>query len=480
MSTREELKGILHALGGKRKPNADPHELAAAILKKHRTEHWRFWRGDFYRYKGTHYEAIPNTDLRPMINADLRAHFERKSPRAHVTNQLVGNVISALQSKCLLQHTIEPDSWLDERTVSAGTTFVSVENGIVEIPADPKRPVVLHKHSPQWFSLTTRTYRYELAAECPKWLRFLDRIMEGDAERIAIHQEWSGLVLTPHGFRQFFFVAEGEGANGKGTLCNVLTDLVGRENVSALHIDGLSSQFGPASLVGKQLNISSESEKITAAAEAQLKAYTGDDTVFVDRKNRDAISMRPTVRLMLVTNNRPRFHDTTTALWRRMILLPYRVVIPPSERVDGFADQLKAELPGIFNWAIQGLRRLRQQGVFTKSAVCEAALTDYKAESNPARQFLLEHSVAGDPDTVATPCQRLYDCYRVWCQEHGYRSLNASNFGRQVQKAFPNAVRGRATSGKRVWQYRGLWTEATDSEFQDDQPVTTRLSSPIA
>src|SRR5262249_4254963 len=152
-----------------------------------------------------------------MVNADLRAHFESELQEHHVTRQRVVNVIAALEAQCLVPSTVQLDSWLDERTLGKPSTFISVNNGIVEIPADLDEPVHLHKHSPEWFSVTTRSYNFAPEAQCPRWLAFLNQIMEGDAERIAIHQEWFGLVLTRHGFRQFFFVAEGEGANGKGT-----------------------------------------------------------------------------------------------------------------------------------------------------------------------------------------------------------------------------------------------------------------------
>jgi phage/plasmid-associated DNA primase len=65
-------------------------------------------------------------------------------------------------------------------------------------------------------------------------------------------------------------------------------------------------------------------------------------------------------------------------------------------------DKLTAELPGIFNWAIEGLRRLRCRGRFTDPALCREALETYRTESNPARAFLQECVVA-KPDGVVFP-----------------------------------------------------------------------------
>ena len=46
------------------------------------------------------------------------------------------------------------------------------------------------------------------------------------------------------------------------------------------------------------------------------------------------------------------------------------------------------ELPGILNWALAGLARLRARGRFDLPAACRGLLADHRRASDPAREFL--------------------------------------------------------------------------------------------
>jgi putative DNA primase/helicase len=63
--------------------------------------------------------------------------------------------------------------------------------------------------------------------ECPIFLRFLDRIFEGDGELIRFVQRAIGYSLTSDTSEQCTFVLNGTGANGKTTLIHVIQDLLG-------------------------------------------------------------------------------------------------------------------------------------------------------------------------------------------------------------------------------------------------------------
>src|SRR5207248_5750687 len=126
---------------------------------------------------------------------------------------------------------------------------------------------------------------------------------------------------------------------------------------------------------------------------------------------KDPVEAAPTARLVLATNNRPRFIDRSMGLWRRMLLVPFEVVVPREERVPGMDKPgwwaRSGELPGMLNWALGGLRRLRAAGRFTEPAACRRALEDYRTESNPARAFLLSRCRAQDGERVAK--KKLYE-----------------------------------------------------------------------
>ena len=154
---------------------------------------------------------------------------------------------------------------------------------------------------------------------------------------------------------------EGEGANGKSVVCEILTAMLGEENVSNVPLEIFGERFQLAASLGKLANIASEVGELKSVAEGFLKQFTGGDRMLFDRKGLLPIHARPTARLVLATNNRPRFSDRSAGLWRRMILLPFNVTIPP--RTAGPGPCAKVE-----SGASWDLQLGRGSGTATKSA----------------------------------------------------------------------------------------------------------------
>jgi phage/plasmid-associated DNA primase len=165
-----------------------------------------------------------------------------------------------------------------------------------------------------------------------------------------------------------------------------------------------------------------------------------------------------------ILNNLP--FTSAHRLWRRMLLFPLRVCIPEAERLTGMDDPAwwtdAGELPGILNWALAGLDRLRRTGNFTTSQVCARPIP---VENNPARLFLQESCQIQVENRA--PKAVVYQRYRLWCAENGRQPLANTEFGKEVRRAFPGVKDGKVTehgSGKRHDAYQNLrLIESTDA-----------------
>jgi len=163
--------------------------------------------------------------------------------------------------------------------------------------------------------------------------------------------------------------------------------------------------------------------------------------------------------LMVSCNSIPRFSDRTDGIWRRMILMPFRTKIAQAERVFGMdkADYWRAsgELAAIFNWALCGLYRMKQQKGFTSSVVCEAAKRAFREELNPAMVFLKEHLELQVGGIISSKV--LYEIYSAWILSVGHHKLSERQFGRELIRCFPSVVRvQRGSRFERTWCYEGL------------------------
>jgi putative DNA primase/helicase len=458
----------------------DPHRLARLFIAE-RCRHadgltLRFWREEWQRWDGSAYRVLPDGELGAELTASVKREMDRVNllaqklaaakgekppPARKVTRGLTGNVQLALASLTVLPGIVNQPTWL-AGTVGERRNLIALSNGLLDLDAlFAVKADVLPPHSPLWFSAVCLPYPFEPDADCPRWSAFLERNLEGDRERVALLQEWYGLCLTRDTNRQKFLVMEGEGANGKSVACAALEALLGADNCSHVPLEVFGERFQLETTLGKLANIATEVGELDKAAEGFLKSFTSGEEMQFDRKYKPPVTAAPSARLVLATNNRPRFSDRSGGLWRRMILMPFRVVIAADDptRVYGMDKrewwEASGELPGILNWALVGLDRLRQQNRFTESKVCNEALVEYRTENNPARMFLLEKCRVSPEGQTA--CGQLYQAYRNWCQGNGYSPLADRSFGKEVKRVFPKADRREAgPRGCREYVYAGI------------------------
>jgi len=464
----------------------DPHRLARINLAQYASKHdgrtLRYWRDEWYVWRDTHYRKITEKELRAKIAHACKQEFDRLNleklelyeekkklgeitpendqgpPVAKkVTQSLVTNVLQATAGMIVLSSSIEPMTWLPSREIRS---LLSMENGILDLDAllTGSENFMLD-HTPEWFSMVHLPYAFDPNASCPRWDAFLEHNLEMDPERIKILQEWAGYLLLPDTSEQKFMVLEGEGANGKSVYTAAITAMLGVENVCNQPLEMFGVRFALTETIGKLLNACGDCGEIDKVAEGHLKAFTGGDRMFFDRKGVSGINCVPSARLMISCNNRPRFNDRSNGIWRRLLLIPWNVRVTREKRIKGMDKvewwQTSGELPGILRWAIVGLDRLRRQGGFTESSLMENAVKEYQEEMNPARTFLNEYVEKNPFRSIGT--NFLYSEYRTWALKNGYCPLAEKTFGKEVRRTFPDSKKERAGGRlERHYRYEGI------------------------
>ncbi|HET6323628.1 MAG TPA: phage/plasmid primase, P4 family [Planctomycetaceae bacterium] len=429
-------------------------EALASMYLRDRARHALSW-GAVHTYDGGRYVAPLEPHFRASVRDAIAAHAEklnelaikqptasdkRSGPKLHdVTKGMVDNTIDAIKS---MISPVEngPPVWLEPSSYSQNC--LSMANGILDvdrlIDGDPQP---LAKPSDSFFTLVRIPYCFIPNATCPMWHKFLERNFEGDAERIAAIQEFFGYCLLGDTTFHKFLLLTGEGSNGKSVFCTVLSGMLGDDNVSSVPLEVFGERFQLNATLGKLANICAEVGEIDKAAEGHIKAFVSGDPMTFDRKHREPIVARPTAKLVVACNTLPRISDRSQGLWRRIILMPCNVEIGEEEKIIGM-DRPKYwsdEFPGVLNWAIEGRRRLRQQGHFTESTLCNEAKEKYRDEVNPVRNYLRENHHARKGSAVK--CADAYRGYRDWCDATGHKALGDDQFGKEIRRLFPSAIR---------------------------------------
>lgn len=408
-----------------------------------------FWRGSFYKYGDGYYIKISDSDITSLVTGFLQEDY---MDALSITQHLISNVIINIKGArgIFISEDILANTWV--RGLGREVRTMAFNNGLLATYLDSGKSTLVF-HSPVYFTLTKLPYDYDPMATCPKWETFLNDVMDGDMDRVKLLQQWAGYLFTQDLREQRFLLCSGEGQNGKGVFFETIEKMVGRVNCSHVTLANFGDKFALSATLGKVLNSSTESSKeIGAHAETTLKAFTAGDRLEFSRKFKSPINAVPTAKVMIATNELPRFADKTNGVWRRLLYVPFEKEYYGEKENKHLAEELEVELSGIFNWAMKG----DTTDGFIKPDKCKSAFKDYRRNTNPARAHL-EDNYLYNSDGESTRCCVAYAKYKDYCIENGYSPMNESNFGREVKREFPFVVKKRQGSkGKREYAYVGL------------------------
>ncbi|MBX3053436.1 MAG: bifunctional DNA primase/polymerase [Caldilineaceae bacterium] len=292
-------------------------------------------------------------------------------------------------------------------------------------------------------------YEYDPKATCPRWEQFCREVLvkEGttqpDDELIALFQEGVGYALTTDTNREAMFWFPGDGGNGKTVAVTIISELLGSLAMTAnLHTLADPGTYSLAKLPGKRLLFSTESERGQTIAEGLLKNIVSGERIQVRQIYEAPLEFHPVAKVFWAVNNLPVIKDTSSAIWRRLKPIPFFRSFADDEKDIHLIEKLRTELPGILNWAIAGLQRLRHNGDFTTAAGMVAVLQDLQIETNPMARWMQEQTTPAP--TPVTPSKILYSDYKAWCSSNGHTAYNSTNFGREMKRLHVDWKRSNA------------------------------------
>jgi putative DNA primase/helicase len=293
---------------------------------------------------------------------------------------------------------------------------------------------------------------FDIAAQCPAWEAFVLQVMDGNRELYGYIQRALGYCLTGSTSEQVMFVLYGHGANGKTTLLNTVRTLLGdyamscpAETLMVKREGGISNDI--ARLRGARFVAASETEDGHRLAESLVKQLTGGDVVTARFLHQEFFDFTPEFKILLAANHKPIIQNNDHGIWRRIHLIPFEVTFPESARDRSLPGRLLAELPGILNWMLDGLRTYLRDGLALPGAV-RAATDQYRSEMDVIGQWVDEHCVRA-PDASA-PASALYTDYSIWAKLNGRHAVTSTRFGQKL------AEHGFAKVKSSTIVYRGI------------------------
>jgi putative DNA primase/helicase len=276
------------------------------------------------------------------------------------------------------------------------------------------------------FCTKIASVKYDPNAECPQFMSFLNRIMGGSADLTGYLKRAVGYSLTGSTREQCFFIGHGSGANGKSVFLNLIRDVVGTYGLN-VPMDTLMTKAKSgginndvARLNGARLVTAIEGETNQKMAESLVKQLTGGDKVTARFLYHESFEFVPELKLWMATNHKPQVSGNDPAIWRRIHLIPFNVVIPSEEQDGELPNKLRQEFTGILKWAIEGAIEWNRVGLKPPAEVLSAT-EHYRSEMDTFLRFCGEMIVKKVGSTVTK--SRLFEAYLQWRDDEGGEEL---------------------------------------------------------
>ena len=449
------------------------HTAALQYLASPETPEIVRWCGVFYEYDDGTYNSVTDEHVKLCVTRFLSRKIRaRKTPKTWdevpVTESSVRDVMLSVRAETTPRTGVEVGGWLKPPPFEFIGPLLSTNGGLVDIGRVGTTGSYLLPSTPNLFSQTALPVCPDPFAPCRRWLDFVDETFAGDAAAISRLQEIFGYCLLPDCRLERFFLLYGDGDSGKSTVAEILHALLGGRNVSAVPLEDFGRRFGLAQMIDKLANIVFDSAEIDQAGEGPLKAIVSGEPVCIDRKHLPAITARLTCKLIFVSNSLPAFRDTSTGLWRRVLILRFSHVMPKDRQDKTLKMKLKHELPGIAHWALQGLARLLAQGGFTAHEPSELLLAGHRRACNPVGLFL-DAACVLDGD-ARVPRQEAYKCFKDWSKDNGFKEISATKFYSKIDEICrqPESPSRAGRAGDRyLTGFRLNSSESLASQFQN-------------
>lgn len=284
-----------------------------------------------------------------------------------------------------------------------------------------------------------------------EWEAFLKRILPDEDVR-AFVQRLFGYAMLGKQTEHVMPIFTGTGANGKGTLRDALTAAFGDYCIEvdpALLMESKHERHGAFKmrLRGARLAFCSETEKGRKFAEATMKRLVGGDPIEANYMHKNPITFDPSHTLVMLTNHLPAVSGDDPAVWRRILVVPFDVVIPEEERDGELPERLKQAAPAVLAWCYAGWIDYQQQGLNPPDAV-RVRTEQYREESDLLARFLKERTLETPHGYVRS--SQLYAAWSDWCQKSGTKE----EIGSTVTFAASMQARGYEKTDRkigRVW-----------------------------
>ena len=329
---------------------------------------------------------------------------------------------------------IKAKTYTENLTVSP--YFIACENGVLNVVSKEIMPF------DQKLFITARVpVTYDVAATCAAIHIFLNEVV-GEEQKQVI-QEMMGYCLLQNMPYHKAFMFIGDGANGKSTLLNLLKAFLGAENCSNVTLQNIcNNRFSTANLRYKLANLCADLPDSQIVNSGAFKMLTGADTISAEFKHQNPFTFVNYAKLIFSANKIPQTTEDTLAFFRRWLIITCDNVFMGEKCDPKILDRLTipTELSGLLNFALEGLKRLLENGKFSINETIEDLRSQYIRKSNSAKAFIEERLEQTQNAKDFIEETELYQNYILFCNKEKLPTMQKRSFTINMQQFCPQVI----------------------------------------
>lgn len=283
---------------------------------------------------------------------------------------------------------------------------------------------------------------YVNGAEATQWKAFLDRVQPSrDVQRfLQVAHGYAALIGGNDEQRMIYHF--GRGANGKSAFIETIGRTLGsyRAVTSPESFSGSGQRQGNqqnsdmARLFNTRLVTVEELPRGEPLKEYLIKQFTGGSRLVARFLNREWFEFDPTFTAVMAGNDMPTISGMDLGIWRRLIIVPWRVEIPEAERKP-FGELLAMfdqERSGILNWLIEGALLWLSDGLVSHIPAEIRDFTDKHREDRDVLGNFIAAYVVRDPDSKVQ-AKALLDAFSAYCEANGIKPWHQATVGNSLK-----------------------------------------------
>jgi putative DNA primase/helicase len=388
---------------------------------------------DCYIYNGKYYKKVLDiTEIERIIHLEYKSSMKEKQRK---------ETIKFIKLK----------SYIPSYEMNKNWNEIVFKNGILNLST-----MILKPHTPSEYNTIYIDCNYIPDAPYSKIIDdFFNQISNKEADKKRLLYEIIGYCLIRKNIFEKFFICYGEGCTGKSTYLKLIRNLIGDKNASFLSLNNLEDTFMPVNLFGKLINIGDDIAYKGLKESDILKKLVTGEMFSAQQKFKEPLNFANFAKLIFTTNKLPEVYDRTSGFYRRVMIIEINKKIEKPDPL--FLERLtEADYEYLLSVAIEKLIEALKVCKLTECESSRIKLEEYKTDQSSVLSFLSDFRY--DKHKIDhMPCSVLYDEYKQYCMDTGFRTLKKVNFDKEICEEYKmvkkNTTYNKGNNQNQCWRY---------------------------